>query len=239
MPPPSRIVSLVPSSTETLLGLGADVVACTKFCEQPDIAHVGGTKNPDIAGIIALAPDLVVLDREENRREDAEALEAAGIELFVSDVTDLAAAMTVGGELSALVNGATVIDTDRLPQVEPLVEPLGLSVFVPIWRRPWMSISSATYGGSLLAHLGCRMVTGDAPTAYPEVQLVDVEAPDVVAVPSEPYEFADAHLDELRAAFPTSVVMRVDGQDLFWWGSRTPAAVSRLGNALRDVVGAG
>jgi len=235
VPPARRIVSLVPSSTETLLGLGADVIACTKFCEQPDIAHVGGTKNPDIAAIIALAPDLVVLDREENRREDAEALEAAGIELFVSDVTDVASAMTVVAELSALVNGPTVIDIDQLPQVEPL----GLSVFVPIWRRPWMSISAATYGGSLLTHLGCRMVTGDAPTAYPEVQLVDVEAPDVVAVPSEPYEFTDAHLDELRAAFPTSVVRRVDGQDLFWWGSRTPAAVRRLSDALRDVVGAG
>ena len=62
-----RIVSLVPSSTETLLDLGADVVACTRFCEQPDIAHVGGTKNPDVDAIIRMAPDLVVVDREENR----------------------------------------------------------------------------------------------------------------------------------------------------------------------------
>jgi ABC-type Fe3+-hydroxamate transport system substrate-binding protein len=230
-----RIVSLVPSSTETLLGLSADVIACTKFCEQPDIPHVGGTKNPDIASIVALAPDLVVLDREENRREDAEALEAAGIKIFVSDVTDLASAMTVVVELSALVNGPTVIELDRLAQCAPL----GLSVFVPIWRRPWMSISAATYGGSLLNHLGCRMVTDDAPTAYPEVRLADVEEPDVVAVPSEPYEFTDAHLDELRVAFPSSAVVRVDGQDLFWWGSRTPGAVGRLGDALRDVAGAG
>ena len=228
-----RIVSLVPSSTETLLSLGADVVACTKFCEQPDIVHVGGTKNPEIAAIVALAPDLVVLDKEENRREDAEALEAAGIKLFISDVTDVASAMTVVAELSALVGGPTVVG--RLPACVPL----GLSIFVPIWRRPWMSISAATYGGSLLAHLGCRMVTDDAATTYPEVQLVDLDAPDVVVVPSEPYEFKDAHLDELRAAFPTSVVARVDGQDLFWWGSRTPAAVGRLGDALRDVVGAG
>ena len=233
MPSERRIISLVPSSTETLLGLGGDVIACTKFCEQPDIAHVGGTKNPDIQAIIDLAPDVVVLDREENRREDAEALEAAGIELFVSDVTDVASAMMVVAELSVLVGGPAVIDIDRLLHVEPL----GLSVFVPIWRRPWMSISAATYGGSLLAHLGCRMVTGGAPTAYPEVELADVEAPDVVAVPSEPYEFTDDHLDELRGAFPTSVVVRVDGQDLFWWGSRTPGAVNRLGEALRDVVG--
>ena len=232
MSPPPRVVSLVPSSTETLLILGADVVGCTRFCEQPDIAHFGGTKNPDIAAIVDLGPDLVVLDREENRLEDSAALEAAGIDLFVSDVTDLASAMRVVEDLSAIVGGPTVVE--RLPRVEPL----GLSVFVPIWRRPWMSISAATYGGSLLAHLGCRMVTGDAPNAYPEVLLVDVEAPDVVAVPSEPYEFTDAHLDELRAVFPRSVVVRVDGQDLFWWGARTPGAVSRLGDALREVAGA-
>lgn len=233
MSPKTRIVSLVPSSTETLLGLGADVIACTKFCEQPDIAHVGGTKNPDIAAIVDLAPDLVVLDKEENRREDAEALEAAGMQLFVSDVIDLASAMTVVHDLSVLVHGSSV--TDGAPEAAEL----GLSVFVPIWRRPWMSISAATYGGSLLAHLGCRLVTADAPNAYPEVQLDGVEAPDVVAVPSEPYEFADAHLDELRAAFPTSVVLRVDGQDLFWWGSRTPGAVRRLGAVLREVASAG
>ena len=73
-----RVVSLVPSSTETLLALGVDVVACTRFCEQPAIPHVGGTKNPDIAAIVALAPDLVVLDEEENRREDADASRPPG-----------------------------------------------------------------------------------------------------------------------------------------------------------------
>ena len=63
----------MPSATETLLDLGAAVVACTRFCEQPGIAHVGGTKNPDIDAIIDLHPDLVVMDREENRLEDADA----------------------------------------------------------------------------------------------------------------------------------------------------------------------
>ena len=73
-----RVVSLVPSVTETLLAWGVDVIACTRFCEQPELLHVGGTKDPDIAAIVALAPDLVVVDREENRREDAEALDGRG-----------------------------------------------------------------------------------------------------------------------------------------------------------------
>src|SRR6185369_5763935 len=85
-----RVVSLVPSLTETLIALGVPPVACTRFCEQPDLPHVGGTKNPDIDAIVALAPDLVFMDREDNRREDAEALEARGIEVLPTDVTAVA-----------------------------------------------------------------------------------------------------------------------------------------------------
>ncbi len=231
-PDSKRIVSLVPSSTETLLALGVDVAACTRFCEQPDIAHVGGTKNPDIAAIVALRPDLVVLDREENRREDADALTAAGLDLFVSDVTDLGSALQVVGDL------ATAAGVESTESNVASREPLGLSVFVPIWRRPWMSINGQTYGASLLDHLGCRLVTADLDAAYPEVVLDDVTAwrPDIVAVPSEPYEFDDGHLAELRAAAPSATVLRVDGQDLFWWGSRTPHAIERLHAALRAAV---
>jgi ABC-type Fe3+-hydroxamate transport system substrate-binding protein len=229
-----RVVSLVPSSTETLLALGAAVVACTRFCEQPELRHVGGTKNPDIAAIVALAPDLVVMDREENRREDAELLAGAGLELFVSDVRSVADAGRVVAELAARVGRPSPpFDVGEGSQA------LSASVFVPIWRRPWMSINSATYGASLLAHLGVGLVTADAETAYPEVDLADIRRrrPSAVLVPSEPYVFEDRHLDELRrelgddAGRPVPVV-RVDGQDLFWWGSRTPAAAVRLRAAL-------
>jgi ABC-type enterochelin transport system substrate-binding protein len=72
-----RVVSLVPSVTETLLAWGLPVAACTRFCEQPDLVHVGGTKDPDLDAIVGLEPDVVVMDREENRRDDAEALMAA------------------------------------------------------------------------------------------------------------------------------------------------------------------
>lgn len=230
-----RIVSLVPSSTETLLALGADVVACTRFCEQPQLDHVGGTKNPDIAAIIELSPDVVVLDREENRREDAEALGDAGLDLVVSDVRSVADAEAVVARLAALV-GAEVPEP-----VAPTTATGGdrrVRAFVPIWRRPWMSISSATYAGSLLASLGVDLITGDDPAAYPVVELTDMAArePDAVLVPSEPYDFSDEHLEELRSTIPSAWVLRVDGQDLFWWGSRTPAAMHRLRVALAPVV---
>lgn len=224
-----RVVSLVPSSTETLLALGVDVLACTKYCEQPGLRHVGGTKNPDIAAIIELAPDLVVLDREENRLEDHDALVAAGLSVYVSDVTDVTDVGPMVGELA-----------DRCGIVGPLVElPRSASssvrrtAFVAIWRRPWMTIGSVTYGASVLERLGIDVIAlGEGP--YPSVELADVAArgPDLVIVPSEPYEFSDQHLDEIASAVPHSSIVRVDGRDLFWWGIRTPIALSRLKTAL-------
>jgi ABC-type hemin transport system substrate-binding protein len=220
-----RIVSLVPSSTETLLELGADVVACTRFCEQPQLRHVGGTKNPEIGAIVALRPDVVVVDREENRREDADALSDAGLDLFVSDVRSVDSALAVVDELATLVGC-------HHSAVLPSVTPVGGTAFVPIWRRPWMSISDETYGGSLLAQLGIELVTASSATPYPAVDLDELRSPDLVLVPSEPYEFIDSHLDELRRALPDTRVIRVDGQDLFWWGIRTPAALARLAVAI-------
>ena len=227
-----RVVSLVPSSTETLLALGADVAACTKYCEQPDLTHVGGTKNPDIEAIVALAPDVVVLDAEENRREDAEALVAAGLDVHVTAVTSVSAG------LAAIDDLATLIGVEAPPAAAAAPEPLGVTAFVPIWRRPWMSISEATYGGSLLAHLGCRLTTADAATPYPTIEPDEITAmaPDVILVPSEPYSFDAVHLDELRSLAPSSIVTRVDGQDLFWWGIRTPAAIERLADQIRAAL---
>ena len=222
----ARFVSLVPSATETLLALGADVVACTRFCEQPDLPHVGGTKNPDVAAIVALAPDVVVVDEEENRREDAESLAGSGLELLVTAVRTVDDARVAVDRLAARAGvGAP-------PWSLPPPTALAQVAFVPIWRRPWMSINADTYGASVLRLLGVDLVTAAAADRYPTVELSAVARPDVVLVPSEPYVFTDAHVDELRQAFPDAPLARVDGQDLFWWGSRTPGAVDRLRSAV-------
>lgn len=224
-----RIVSLVPSSTETLLALDAEVVACTRFCERPELPHVGGTKNPDLAAIVELEPDLVVVDQEENRREDHDALVADGIQVLSTQVTSIESALQV------------VVDLARAAGVEPPPTSTLLSrhggprrtAFVPIWRRPWMTVGPDTYGASLLDHLGIELVPRSA-EPYPTVELADVAAagPDLVLAPSEPYVFRDDHLDEISRAVPDAEIRRIDGQDLFWWGVRTPGAISRLAGAL-------
>jgi ABC-type Fe3+-hydroxamate transport system substrate-binding protein len=218
------VVSLVPSVTETLLAWGVTPVACTRFCEQPDLPHVGGTKDPDVDAIVALAPDLVVMCVEENRREDAAALSAAGLvtaSLSVDSVHDVAPALQMLAGLVG-VDPAVVaaVDAGAAP-------PHALRAFVPIWKRPWMTLSGGTYGSSLLAAAGVANVFADARDRYPTVTLEEARArqPDVVLAPSEPYPFGERHVPLLEEVAPVALV---DGQDLFWWGSRTPAALARL-----------
>ncbi len=224
-----RVVSLVPSATESLLAWGVVPVACTRFCEQPSIAHVGGTKDPDVAAIVALGPDLVVMCDEENRREDAETLAAAG--LVVHSVSP----RSVGEVEAALARLAGAVGVSPAPDATggpvPVLPPLGRRAFVPIWRRPWMSLAGDTFGSSLLAAIGVDNVCADASSRYPEVDLDQIRSlhPDVVLAPSEPYAFRRSHLAELATV---ALVVPVDGQDLFWWGVRTPAAMHRLHRAI-------
>lgn len=227
---PSRVVSLVPSLTETLLAWGVVPIACTRFCEQPNIARVGGTKDPDIAGILALAPDIVVMDREENRREDAEALAAAGVRVHdthVRSVSDVIAEMKQLREM---------LDLEPLPHsaIEAASAVEKRTAFVAIWRRPWMTCSGATYGSSMLASIGVDNVCATSEQTYPAVTLEDVVAlaPQMVLLPSEPYPFRARHAAEIAAALPDADIRLIDGQDLFWWGARTSAARQRLAQAL-------
>jgi ABC-type Fe3+-hydroxamate transport system substrate-binding protein len=215
-----RVVSLVPSITETLLDWGITPVACTRFCEQPDLTHVGGTKDPDLDAIVGIAPDLVVVNDEENRREDHDALVELGFDVHVVRVN---AVDDVPEAFAAL---ATELGIEVDPIVLPPPVPATTSVFVPIWKRPWMSIGSDTYGSSILSWCGAANVcAGDE--RYPELTLEDAAArqPVLVLAPSEPYPFAERHREALESVAP---VVFVDGRDLFWWGARTPGAIGRL-----------
>ena len=226
-----RIVSLVPSVTETLLAWGVEPVAVTRFCEQPDFPTVGGTKDPDIGAIVALAPDLVVVNDEENRRPDHDALVAAGLEVHVTHVESVA---DVAPMLDALAIALGRRDLRR--PASTIASEWGdqpaRRAFVPIWRRPWMTLNADTYGASVLDALGIVGIFADAADRYPTVELDEVAArrPDLVILPSEPYPFARRHVAELRSVAVD--VRLVDGRDLFWWGVRTPDALARLGQVL-------
>jgi ABC-type hemin transport system substrate-binding protein len=232
-----RVVSLVPSATETLLALGVAPVACTRFCEQPGIPTVGGTKDPHVDEIVALAPDLVVLNDEENRLDDFTALQTAGLAVHSMSPHSVA---DVGSAVSDL---AARLGVDARSELEPARwrerlrrtrSPASRGrVAVLIWRRPWMLAGASTYGSSVLAHLGWENVLGPDDDRYPETTLeaVTALAPALVLLPDEPYPFGARHVAEIVAAVPAARVRMVDGRDLFWWGIRTPAALERLAAA--------
>jgi ABC-type Fe3+-hydroxamate transport system substrate-binding protein len=234
---PRRVVSLVPSVTESLLAWSVRPVAVTRFCEHPELTAVGGTKDPDVAAIVALAPDLVVVNDEENRRSDADALAAAGLRLHVTHVE---AVDDVDRCLEAL---AAAVGVERTVEERAAFQRLGSgdpprrgggarSAFVPIWRRPWMTMNRKTYGASVLARLGLVGLFDDADERYPVVGLEEVvdRLPDLVLLPSEPYPFRERHRAEVAGL--ADDVRFVDGQDLFWWGVRTPAAIDRLRQSI-------
>ena len=179
--PPLRIVSLVPSMTETLFafGLGERVVAVTDYCTHPPEGvatkmRVGGTKNPDVDKIIALRPDLVVVNVEENRKPDADALRAAGIELFVSfpktvreGLAELRAlARVTGSEATArpiLDEFARTLDeTERLVQGKPRTR-----VFCAIWKNPYMTVNGETYIGDFIETCGGLNVFRERQRQFP------------------------------------------------------------------------
>ncbi len=235
-PPVMRVISLVPSATETLAALGVPPVACTRFCDLPGVPTIGGTKNPDIAAIIDLRPDLVVVNDEENRIADAEALQAAGIALHAMSPRSVA---DVGPAVVALAAALGV------PAPAPFAEwdawraraqaKARVSAFVATWRRPYMTMNVDTYGSSLLACIGIDNVFGASDERYPEVTLADAAArdPELVLLPDEPYAFAARHIPEVERAIPRGRVHIIDGRDLFWWGIRTPAAMTRLARISR------
>jgi ABC-type Fe3+-hydroxamate transport system substrate-binding protein len=228
-----RVVSLVPSVTETLLAWGVEPVACTRFCEQPALAHVGGTKDPDVEAIVALAPDVVVMDEEENRRDDADALRAAGVDVHVTAVRSLGdVALALDALAARLALSPSGVNNPSNPGVIYSSAPRR-AVFVPIWRRPWMTVNAQTYGSTLLDAAGFANVFADAADRYPEVTLDDAagRGPDLVLAPSEPYPFGPKNTAELEAVAP---VVLVDGRDLFWWGARTAAALERLADLYRS-----
>ncbi len=235
---PRRIVSLVPSLTEWLFAIGADeqIVGVTNFCLHPaggvaTKTRVRGTKNPDRAAIIELRPDLVIASCEENRERDVIALEAAGIQVYVTDIRTVAGAIETLAELARLLErdsqAAPLLDEMRATLAESLATPReSRRVLAPIWRNPWMAIGDDSYAHDLLTVCGALNVAATLPGRYPRFQLADIPElrPEVILLPSEPYRFTTDDLPALRAAW-TGPVQFVDGELLTWYGPRIPLAL--------------
>ncbi|MFD0343124.1 helical backbone metal receptor [Streptomyces sp. NPDC127117] len=234
-----RVVSLVPSLTEAVAVTAPGLlVGATDWCTHPAglaATRIGGTKNPDVAAVLALGPDLVVANEEENREPDLAALRAAGTEVLVTRIRTLdqafeeldrllvtACGLTRPGWLDEAEAAWAALPPPRAPR----------RAIVPVWRRPWMVLGRDTFAGDLLARLGVENVYADHAERYPRIPL-DVLAAvgaDLVVLPDEPYRFTT---DDGPEAFPALPAALVDGRYLTWYGPSLVRAPAALRAALR------
>ena len=251
-----RIVSLCPSLTELAfdLGRGGELVGITEYCVHPRdevgaIEKVGGTKTPDVRRITALAPDWVLMNEEENRLEDAEALRAAGLRCHVSFPRDAAETAEMVRDLGAALDARC--EGERIAQdIERRAERVRAAArgqrtvrfAYLIWRRPWMSVNRDTFAHALLAQAGGENVFAEREERYPEFRVEELAraAPDVVFLCTEPYAFDESHARELAAAtgLPRERFVTADGEYLSWHGSRTPAGIDYAESLIRAARGA-
>jgi len=238
-----RVVSLCPSLTELVFDLGAGdtLVGRTKFCVHPAklvdrVEKLGGTKNPKIARIIELAPDLVLLNEEENRREDAAALEAAGVRCHVSfpkTAEDTATMVrSIGAAISRQAEAEHIAADIEQRAERARTAARGqrrVRFAYLIWREPLMTVNGDTFVSALLANAGGENVFASHTVRYPSVTPEELAAadPDVVLLSTEPFPFRDRHADEiaLLTGIGRDRFRVVDGERLSWHGSRTPAGI--------------
>ena len=181
--PARRVVSLVPSLTESVAATRREALAgATDWCTHPadlDVARVRGTKNPNIAAIIRLSPDLVLANQEENRRVDVERLRAAGVPVWVTAIRTLAEALASLRRMFTVALGWP--EPPWLTQAaQAWHEPAPrrwTRAAIAVWRDPWMVVGSATFTGDLAARLGLDNVYGDHSERYPHVSLDDLATP--------------------------------------------------------------
>jgi ABC-type Fe3+-hydroxamate transport system substrate-binding protein len=246
---PLRIVSLIPSTTELLchLGLADALVGITVYCREPAAllrgkTRIGGEKDPDLERIRALAPDLVVANVEENRREDVDALRAAGIAVHVTYPRTAAGAIAMIRELGDLTGTAARaqaladgLEARLAAAREHAARRPAARVFYAIWRDPYMTVNADTYVSDVLSVCGAANVFGDAGDRYPAVTLEEIASrrPDVILLPDEPFRFRPVHVRDFAAyaevpAVRDGRIHLVDGKPFSWHGARLGDALSTL-----------
>lgn len=235
--PPARVVCLVPSLTDAIETTRAGLIAgATDYCTHPplpDVPRVGGSKYPRVDDVLALRPDLVVANAEENRPEDVERIRADGVPVWVT-----AAAATVpeglGSVRRLLTQALDLPEPDWLVEAEDLwreVPPVRATAIVPVWRRPWVVLGRDTFAGDVLRRVGVANAYAGDPERYPRPKLEALRARefDLVVFPDEPYEFTH---DDGPESFPGRRYVLVSGRQLTWCGPSLVAAHADLTAAL-------
>jgi ABC-type Fe3+-hydroxamate transport system substrate-binding protein len=239
------IVSLVPSLTELLfdLGLGDAVKGRTRFCTHPkdrteNVPIIGGTKNPRLDKIRQINPDLIIANKEENRKEDIEELEN-DFRVLLTEIDTIEEALFAIHDIGwtcGVQDRAKELISEIQQEMERIPDEPTLSAAYLIWRDPWMSIGHDTYIHSVMEHWNLRNVYEDK-SRYPQTSLheLSLKKPDVILLSSEPYPFKEKHIAEVSSVCKGSEIVLVNGEWFSWYGSRMLHGFRQL-NVFRRAI---
>lgn len=266
--PPQRIVSLVPSETYSVWALGAAdrLIGRSRYCVEPDldVPELGGCKDPDVDAIVALKPDLVLANKEENGRKAVQALIDRGVPVHVSFPVDVLSGAAYLRFLATLLGvepmHAEELEAEHARLAARTEDPV--PTFVPIWNDPWMTFDGGAYASDIVELCGGRNVFADRPrryplaadlgkrdawsdekvgerdTRYPRITLDEVaqRSPERVLLPDEPHDFTAEDEDALvNAGIPRDALVHVDGKDLFWYGAWAIRGLRRIAQLLSSL----
>lgn len=231
---PKRIISLVPSQTELLVDLGLEsaIVGVTKFCVHPkhlrmSKAVVGGTKQINIDKIIALQPDIILCNKEENTKEIIDSLKEIA-PIHISDIYNLedcyelihmyGKMFNIERTTSTLIKNLQ-LEREAFKQKFQNTEKLKVAYF--IWKQPWMVAASNNFIDVMINEAGFENGF-KAQKRYPEIDIESSELNEIDAIflSSEPFPFKAEHVLEFQKKFPEKTVKIVDGELFSWYGSR-------------------
>lgn len=223
-----RIISLVPSITETLFDLGLtdkEVAGRTKFCIHPkdlvkNVPIIGGTKNLNLEKIRSLKPDLIIANKEENVREQVEELEK-DFKVLVTNIS------TIEDNYYLLKNLGNLLGKDEIAQKYNLKNyeifqdlqniPRGKCAYL-IWKNPYMTVGSDTFIHEILDKIGFDNIFKNE-KRYPEISVENMKSADYIFLSSEPFPFQQKHIGELQLQLPHSKIILVDGEAFSWYGT--------------------
>lgn len=234
-----RIVSLVPSLTELVceLGLARNLVGRTGFCVHPaplvnGIPKIGGTKTVNLAKIRALAPTHVVLNKDENLRQTAEALASFVPNLVITHPLAPEDNLALYRQFGAAFGREREAETlcarfEAALQAAKSRKYPERKVLYLIWKDPWMTVSRDTYISRTLQLFGMHTLPESASERYPTLQSLDQQDFDLLLLSSEPYRFTDRHLTDVASSTGKPALL-VDGEMTSWYGPRAIAGLRYL-----------
>lgn len=226
---PERIISLVPSQSEFLwdIGLKNEIIGITKFCIHPGemfskVERIGGTKTLNIEKIRSLKPDLIIGNKEENEKEQIEILQKE-FNVWMSDIYSLNDSLKMMDEIGKMTGrekeSKKVIEKIRSGFKDSKAPTFGKAIYL-IWKDPFIAAGKNTFIDEMLSYCGFENAIKE--TRYPQItaEKISLIRPEYILLSSEPYPFAEKHIQELKRFCTDSKIILADGEFFSWYGSR-------------------